>query len=67
MNSALTLLIGLALLILLLLVWVLRDPRKRAQPDGGLDSAEELGQRHVNYFPQVRQALSADDLVFLSS
>lgn len=66
MNSALILLIGLAFFILLLLVWVLRDPRKRASPDSGLDSAEELGQRHVNYFPQMRQAL-AEDLVFLSS
>jgi hypothetical protein len=66
-NPALSLLIGLALLILLLLGWVLRDPRKRTSPDKVLDSAEELGQRHVNYFPQVRQALSAEDLVFLSS
>jgi hypothetical protein len=66
-NLALSLLIGLAVLILLLLVWVLRDPRKRARPESDPDFTEELGQRHVNYFPQVRQALAAEDLVFLSS
>src|SRR5580704_12677657 len=53
--------------MLLLLVWVLRDPRKHAKPDGDLDSTDELCQRHVSYFPQVRQALAAEDLVFLSS
>jgi hypothetical protein len=61
------LLIGFAVLILLLLVWVLRDPRKHAKPDGDFDSSEEFGQRHVGYFPQVRQALAEGDFVFLSS
>ncbi len=51
------LLIGFALLMLLVLVWVLRDPRKHASHDGNLDSSEEFGWRHVSFFPQVRQAL----------
>jgi len=53
--------------MLLLLVWVLRDPRKHSGPDGDLDSTDELSQRHVSYFPQVRQALGAEDFAFLSS
>jgi len=66
-NSTLLLLIGFAVLMLLLLVWVLRDPRKHSGPDGDLDSTDELSQRHVSYFPQVRQALGAEDFAFLSS
>jgi hypothetical protein len=48
-------------------VWVLRDPRKSAKPDGDLESTDELSQRHVGYFPQVRQALAVEDFAFLSS
>ncbi len=67
MNFALLLLIGFAVLMLLVLAWILRDPRKHAGPDGDLDSTDELSQRHVSYFPQVRQALAAEDFAFLSS
>jgi len=56
-----------AVLILFLLVWALRDPRKRSRSDGDLDSNQGFGQRHVSYFPQVRQALAAEDFAFLSS
>jgi hypothetical protein len=66
-NFALLLLIGFAVLMLLVLAWILRDPRKHAGPDGDLDSTDELSQRHVSYFPQVRQALAAEDFAFLSS
>lgn len=67
MNITFLLLIGFAVLMLLLLVWVLRDPRKHGRPDGDLDSTDEFSQRHVCYFPQVRQALAAEDFAFLSS
>lgn len=67
MSFTLLLLIGFAVLVLLVLVWVLRDPRKQAKTDGGTGSGEESGQRHVSYFPQVRQALVAEDFAFLSS
>jgi hypothetical protein len=66
-NITFLLLIGFAVLMLLLLVWVLRDPRKHGRPDGDLDSTDEFSQRHVCYFPQVRQALAAEDFAFLSS
>jgi hypothetical protein len=52
---------------MLLLAWVLRDPRELEQPDADLGNAEDLDQRHVTYFPQVRQAMAAEDSTFLSS
>ena len=67
MTFAFLLLIGFAVIMLLLLVWVLRDPRKHGGPHGDLDSTDEFSQRHVCYFPQVRQALAAEDFAFLSS
>jgi hypothetical protein len=66
-NFTFLLLMGFAVLILFLLVWALGDPRKHARNDGELDSTEGFGQRHVSYFPQVRQALAAEDFAFLSS
>jgi len=66
-NLPLWLLFGFAVLLMLLLAWVLRDPRELAQPDADLGNAEDLDQRHVTYFPQVRQAMAAEDSTFLSS
>ena len=67
MNLRLSLLFGFAVLLMLLLAWVLRDPRELEQPDADLGNAEDLDQRHVTYFPQVRQAMAAEDSTFLSS
>ena len=67
MSVTFLLLIAFAVLMLLLLVWVLRDPRKQAKPDSDPESSEEFGQRHVGYFSQVRQALAAEDFAFLAS
>lgn len=67
MSLVLILLIGFALLMLLVLVGVLRDPRKHASHNGNLDSSEEFGWRHVSFFPQVRKALDKEDFVFLST
>lgn len=55
------------MLLLVLLAGVLRDPRKLANPDNDLASKEELGRRHVTYFPQVRQAIDPEDFAFLAS
>jgi hypothetical protein len=66
-NFPLLLLFGLGILLLLLLAWVLRDPRKPAKLGADLSSAGELDRRHVNYFPQVKQALAAEDFAFLAS
>ena len=67
MNLPLLLLLGFAVLLVLLLAWVLRDPRKLPQPDVDLDYAENPDRRHVTYFPQVRQAMAAEDSAFLAS
>lgn len=66
MNFPLLLLIGFAALLLPLLVWVLRGPRQLANRHDDLRSTEELGRRHLTYFPQVRQAFAADDFAFLA-
>jgi hypothetical protein len=66
-NLPLLLLFGFAVLLMLLLAWVLRDPRELAQADVDFGDAEDLDRRHVAYFPQVRQALAADDSAFLAS
>jgi hypothetical protein len=66
-NLPLLLLLGFAVLLVLLLAWVLRDPRKLPQPDVDLDYAENPDRRHVTYFPQVRQAMAAEDSAFLAS
>ena len=67
MNLPLLLLLGFAVLLVLLLAWVLRDPRKLPQPDVDLAYAENPDRRHVTYFPQVRQAMAAEDSAFLAS
>lgn len=67
MNFPLLLMFGLGILLLLLLAWVLRDPRKLAKLGADLSPAEDLDRRHVTYFPQVRQTMAAQDFAFLAS
>ncbi len=70
MNLALLILCGFAVLLLILLIGVLRDPRRLENSDGGSSISEEPARRHVTYFPQVRQsmaAMAAEDLAFLSA
>lgn len=66
MNPVLFL-VPFGILLLLLLVWAVRGPRKLAKSGFDLSSAEELDRRHVTYFPQVKQALSDGDCAFLAS
>jgi len=66
-NYPLLLLFSFGILLLLLLASVLRDPRKLANLGADLRGAEEMDRRHVTYFPQVKQALAAEDFVFLAS
>lgn len=67
MSTALLFLIAFAILLLALLGLALRGPRKQEAPDAGADFSEAPLRRHVTYFPQVRQAITEEDLVFLSS
>jgi hypothetical protein len=58
---------ALAVVLLLLLVWAIRSPRYSSPTDPDPNAPEDLGRRHVTYFPQVRQAVAAEDFVFLAS
>jgi hypothetical protein len=66
-SFPLLLLFSFAVLLVLLLAWVLRDPRKFSEPGGDLSSAEDLDRRHVAFFPQVRQMMAYQDFAFLGS
>jgi hypothetical protein len=66
-NYPLLLLFSFGILLLLVLAWVLRDPRRQMNRGAALPSAEESGQRHVIYFPQIKQALATADFAFLDS
>jgi hypothetical protein len=57
---------GIALLLALLLIVLLRDPEKASQFGSDLTSNEESGPRHVTFFPQIRQALAPEDYAFLA-
>jgi hypothetical protein len=63
----LLLLASVPVALLVLLALVLRDPRKLANSDDDSGTADQVGQRHVSYFPQVRRALASEDLAFLAS
>ncbi|MGC1415494.1 MAG: hypothetical protein WA817_09445 [Candidatus Acidiferrum sp.] len=67
MNLALIVLCGFAALLLVLLIGVLRDPRRPENTHGVISISEERERRHVTYFPQVRQAMAPEDFVFLAS
>ena len=67
MHPSILFLFGFAVLLLVLLVWVLRNPRKVAKRGADLGFLEESNRDHVTYFPQMKQALSAEDFSFLAS
>jgi hypothetical protein len=67
LSLPLLLLAGFAALLLIVLIWVLVDPRKLAKSEADPLSAEDLDRCHVTYFPQVKQALAADDYAHLAS
>jgi hypothetical protein len=66
-NSSFFLFSGAAVLLVALLIWLLRDSGTTGSLSADLTAAEDLGRRHVTYFPQIRQALSQGDIVFLRS
>lgn len=67
MSNPLLLLFGFGILLLLLLIWVLQDPRKLTRRAAVLDPIEEADRNHVIYFPQIKQALTAEDFSFLAT
>jgi len=65
LNLTLILFFGFVALLLLALGWALRKPRNARNLPTDPHALEE-GQRHVDYLPQIRQALAAADYDFLS-
>lgn len=57
---------GLALLLLLLLIAVFRDPEKSSRLKSDQSWADESGHRHATFFAQIRQALAPEDYAFLA-
>ena len=66
MSLQLSLFFGLVLVLLLLLAWALRAPRKPKRPGVGPNFLEETGRLHVDFLPQIRQALAQSDYDFLA-
>lgn len=66
MSLYLYIFFGLTGLLLLLLFWALRKPRKSLAAHGGMSLPEECGCRHTAYLPQIQQALSKVDYDFVS-
>jgi len=66
LNLPLFLFVGFVAVLLLGLGWALREPRERRKRQADPCSLEERSQRQVDYLPQIRQALTAEDYEFLS-
>jgi hypothetical protein len=66
LNLPLFLFIGSVAILLLGLGWALRKPRERRGLQSDPRWLEEGSQRHLDYLPQVRQALASADYDFLS-
>jgi hypothetical protein len=62
MTPALWLVLGTTLALVFLLVWALRRGRQSRATSGQLEDGVES---HVQYIPQIRQALSDDDRQYL--
>lgn len=69
MNSAFFIYFGavVAMLVLAVLAWAMRQPRKRKSPGIDVLSLEDHGRPHASYLPQIARALAAADFDSLSS
>ena len=67
MTYAFTALFGFAFLLLILLVWVLRAPKRVSRPDATAGLTEFSDRTHVTFFPQIKQALAVQDSAYLAS
>ena len=66
MSLTVILFFGFVAILLLALGWALWEPRERRKLETDPRSLEERDQRHVTYFPQIRQALAPADYDYLS-
>lgn len=66
MNLLFPMFIGVATLLLLLLAWLMRKPKKHRAVAPPASYLEESERSHLAYLPQVRQALARGDYDYLS-
>jgi hypothetical protein len=66
LSLALFLLIGFVAILLILVFWALRGPNKPTKAEAGPNFLQGMDKHHVNYLPQIRQALAKTDDEFLS-
>lgn len=66
MTSALMVFSGVAILLLIALIWALRAPSRMSRGNFDLNALEQPGRRHATYLSLIRHAASSDDLEFLS-
>jgi len=66
LNLTLMLLFGIVATLLLLLAWALRGPGKLKDSGASPNDLDKSDRRHVNYLPQIRQALGSGDYEFLA-
>ena len=66
MSVTFFLFVGLVAVLIAALAWAVRKPRGERKLEADPLVLEEIGQSHVNYLPQIRQALAAEDYEFLS-
>jgi hypothetical protein len=57
--------VGLIAALIAALVWAVRKPLGGRKLEADPRVLEDVGQRHVDYLPQIRQALAAEDYEFL--
>lgn len=57
----------LAVCLIGLSLWALRSPANAKFPNSDLRLAESLSRQHLTYFPQIQQAIIAEDFGFLTS
>jgi hypothetical protein len=57
---------SVAVLLLAVLIWALRAPRRSSRGNFDLNSLEQPGRRNATYLSLIRRASSKDDLEFLS-
>lgn len=65
MNLTLILLGGLVGIVLLLLAWAFHSPKELTESSALANALEETDRLHVEFLPQIRQALAREDEEYL--
>jgi hypothetical protein len=66
LSISLLLFAGFVALLIAGLLWAVQKPRDERKLEADPLALEEIGQRHISYLPQIRQALAEEDYQYLS-